>query len=258
MDIKTAPCRVKAGEADGLAEGEILLYPATFIRQADSYGDVIAPGAFLDDIAAWKASGNVLPGLFGHRMDDPMMFIAETLDEGEDDHGWWVKGAFDLDNPVAQQVYKLAKGRRLNQVSFAYDVLESGAVTLEDGSKANELRKVKRYEWSIVPVGANQDTSIVAVKALVDSIKAGRTISAKNEQSLREARDSIDSVLASLGDDDAAKSTPMGGTPDEASGHTDAKDEEPAGAKSEEPRVTPSARTLAELDLIALNGQEGA
>ena len=38
-------------------------------------------------------------------------------------------------------------------------------VKLDDGTTANELRRLKLYEVSLVPVGANQDTSVLAVKA---------------------------------------------------------------------------------------------
>jgi HK97 family phage prohead protease len=258
MDIKTLPVQVKAGPADGLAEGEFLVYPSTFIRKADAYGDVVAKGAFLDTIAAWKESGNVLPGLYGHRMDDPDFFVAGAADMGEDDHGWWVRGWFDLESPKGPQVYRLAKGRRLNQLSFAYDVLEEGKVTLEDGTAANELRKLHVYEFSFVPIGANQDTSIVAVKALAEGLKAGRVLSAKNESSLREARDAIDSVLASLGDDEPAKSARQGGAnQDTASGHSRANAEEPVGAKAEERGLNPSARDLATLQSIELAALAG-
>lgn len=270
MEIKTVSVEVKAGPDAGLAEGEFVVYPSTFTKTPDSWGDIVAPGAFTKTIADWKASGNVLPGLYGHRMDDPDYFVAGAQDMGEDEHGWWVKGAFDLDNPKAQQVYKLAKGRRLNQLSFAYDTLDSGTVTLPDGTQARELRQVQVYEFSFVPVGANQDTSIIAIKAFVADVKAGRVLSAKNESALRDARDAIDSVLASLGDADTGKSTPpVGGTAtDKASGHTEAKDEEPdhpadeepegaksgeQEAKSEEPRVNPSARVIAGLQLLALD-----
>lgn len=54
--------------------------------------------------------------------------------------------------------------KRLAQLSFAYDVLDHAKVTLEDGTHANELRKVRVYEFSFVPVGANQDTSVIGVK----------------------------------------------------------------------------------------------
>lgn len=201
--------RVKAGPDDGLAEGEFLVYPATFTRNPDSYGDVIAKGAFAADITRWKESGNILPGLFGHRLDDPDYYVSEVIDMGEDDHGWWVKGRFDLESPKGMQVYRLVKGRRLTQLSFAFDTLDSGEVTLDDGTTANELRELKVYEFSFVPVGANQETSVVAVKAMAEAItadiKAGRVISKKNEDSLRTAYEAIGEVLASLAPEDVEK-----------------------------------------------------
>lgn len=273
MHVKTLPIgSVKAGPEDGLAEGEFIVYPSTFTRKADSYGDVVAKGAFLDDIAERKESGNVLPGLYGHRMDDPDFFVAEAHEEGEDEHGWWVKGAFDMESPKGPQVYRLVKGRRLNQLSFAYDTLEEGKAEGDDGEAVNELRKMKVYEFSFVPIGANQDTSVVAVKALAEDmcsgVKAGRVISAKNESALREARDSIDSVLSSLDDGEDGKSTQPGGTQakEEASGSTEAKpdasDEEPTGAKSsvsdEEPKSGPSVEFLAtQLNIYAAHAVEG-
>jgi HK97 family phage prohead protease len=245
MQIKTVTTRIKAGPADGLEEGQFLVYPSTFTREPDAYGDVVAKGAFADTIAEWKASGNVLPGLYGHRMDDPDYFVASALDMGEDDHGWWVKGQFDLESPKGPQVYRLAKGRRLNQLSFAFDTIESGNIELEDGREAWELRKLKVYEFSFVPVGANQDTSIVAIKALADGLKSGRVLSSKNESVLRGARDAIDSVLLSLGDDDSGKASP-------ASGHPQANAQTRQG-EADEQRFNPSARDLAVLQLIALD-----
>lgn len=268
MKIKSIaldPKRVKAGPDDGLAEGEFIVYPSTFTKTPDSYGDIVAPGAFADDIQRWKDSGDVLPGLYGHRMDDPDFFVASALEMSEDEHGWKVRGSFDLDSPKGPQVYRLVKGRRLNQLSFAYDVIDEAVVELDGGQKANELRKLKVYEFSFVPIGANQDTSVVAIKAIADGIKAGRVLSAKNESSLRSARDSLDSVLSSLasGEDEEqdGKSARSGGNDQEkASGNTEAKsganDEEPAGAKSsasdEEPKSSPSVDAF----LAAISIQE--
>lgn len=253
------PKRVKAGPEDGLKEGEFIVYPSTFTREPDSYGDVVAKGAFLEDIEAWKSSGNVLPGLYGHRMDDPDYFVAGTIDEGEDDHGWWVHGEFDLEHPKAVQVYKLVKGRRLTQLSFAYDTLEEGKVDLGEGKTANELRKLKRYEFSFVPVGANQDTSVVAVKsatdALVSATNAGDMPAEKHHiDSLRAAQEAIASVIKAAEGDDQEKAS---GDAEVKSG---ANDEEPAGAKSsasdEEPKSSPSVNTWATaLSLLALDNE---
>lgn len=263
MRIKSAAVQIKAGPDDGLSEGQFLVYPSTFTREPDSYGDVVAKGAFADTIKEWQESGNVLPGLYGHRFDDPDFFVASALEMGEDDHGWWVKGEFDMDSPKGPQVYRLAKGKRLSQLSFAFDVLDSGSVELEDGTKANELRKVKVYEFSFVPVGANQDTSIVAVKGAVDAlaadVRAGRVLSAPDE-ALRSAMEQLGEVTTSLKAvldriEDGADSA-------KASGHTETNDEEPDTAKSEESRVNPSVEGLSSEEKLMLavmaGGKEGS
>lgn len=256
MHIKQHPVTFKAGPDDGLEEGQFLVYPSTFTRTPDSYGDVVAPGAFLDTIAEWKGSGGTLPGLFGHRLDDPDFYVAGALDMGEDDHGWWVKGEFDMDSPKGPQVYRLVKGKRLRQLSFAFDVLEEGQVELEDGTTANELRKLRVHEFSFVPIGANQDTSVVAIKALVEQVvaeaelKAGRAISAKNEATLREA---VEKIAAAAGDIKNVLAVLDGESNDagKASGVIEAKPEEPAGAKGEEPKSQPSARTRLQIELAS-------
>lgn len=236
MFTKTQPIgKVKAGPDDGLADGEFIVYPSTFTRAPDSYGDVVAKGAFAADIEAWKSGDRgVLPGLFGHRLDDPDYFVAEALDMGEDDHGWWVKGRFDLESPKGTQVYRLVKGRRLTQLSFAFDVLDSGSVELDDGTKANELRELRVYEFSFVPVGANQDTSVVAIKATADAViadlKAGRVLSAKNETALRTAYEALGEVLGAVTDDEEEE------TPEKASESGPST----KSASQQTPPVTPS------------------
>lgn len=248
MKIKSVSLgRVKAGEDDGLSEGEFLVYPSTFTREPDSYGDVVAKGAFLDGIKAWKESGDVMPGMYLH---DPNQIVAGALDMGEDEHGWWVKGAFDED-PAAQRIYRLLKGRRLSSLSFAFDTLDEGQVTLEDGRKANELRTLMPHEFSFLPKGfaANDDTSIVAVKAAVDSIstgfKAGRVLAQKHIDSLRSAQEAIGAVIAAAeAEEDQEK----------AGGQAVTNDEEPGGAKSEESRVSPSRRALAQATINILHG----
>lgn len=243
MHVKNVPIgKVKAGPEDGLEEGQFIVYPSTFIKEPDSYGDIVAKGAFLDTIAEWKDSGNSLPGLFGHRMDDPDFFVAYALEMGEDEHGWWVKGEFDMESPKGPHVYRLVKGRRLNQLSFAYDTLDWKTVTLEDGRKANELQRLKVYEFSFVPIGANQDTSVVAVKALADAVvgevKAGRVLAQKHIDSLRAAQEAIGVVVA------AAEAT---NDQEKASGKPVGNDEEPERVKSEDPPANPSVLTLAEV-----------
>lgn len=247
--IKNVAVTFKAGPEDGLKEGEFLVYPSTFTRTPDFYGDVVAPGAFANSIKAWQESGNVLPGLYGHRVDDPDFYVASALEMGEDEHGWWVKGVFDMDSPKGPQVYRLVKGKRLSQLSFAFDVVDEGRVKLEDGTEANELRELKVYEFSFVPVGANQDTSVVAIKSLVADLKAGRVLSAKNEGAIREARDILNGVLEAMGQEDEEGPSAQ---EEAASGDPKATDQEPPGATSQEPKASPSAALQAEIEILAL------
>lgn len=251
MKIKSVPIgAIKTGPEDGLKDGEFLVYPSTFTRTPDSYGDVVAKGAFTDTLAQWKASGNTMPGLYGHRMDDPDFFVAGAIDTGEDDHGWWVKGAFDMESPKGAQVHRLVKGRRLNQLSFAYDVVDEAGVQLDDGQKANELRKVNVYEFSFVPVGANSDTSVVAVKALAASlvadVKVGRVLAQKHIDSLRNAQEAIGAVIAAAAGEDDSK----------AKADKLVNDDEPDSVKSDElmRRATVDLSALQAIELAALCG----
>lgn len=246
MLIKEVPVTalsLKAGPEDGLKEGEFLVYPSTFTRTPDSYGDVVAKGAFASGITKRKEAGTVLPGLFGHRMDDPDFYVAAAIEEGEDEHGWWVKGVFDLEDAKAAKVYRLVKGRRIRELSFAYDVIDEAGVLLEDGTKANELRDLDVFEFSFVPVGANRDTSVVAIKsgvgAVLDGIKAGRVLSAKNESALRSAYDAIGAVLDTLSIEDESK----------ASEPEPVKVDEPLEVKTDEPTPVSSAKTRLLLEL---------
>lgn len=262
MQIKSVPLKgVKAGPDDGLKEGEFIVYPSTFTKTPDSYGDIVAPGAFLDDLAQWKESGNILPGLFGHRLDDPDYYVASAIDTGEDEHGWWVKGEFDLESPKGPHVYRLVKGRRLNQLSFAFDVLDSGPVELEDGTKANELRKLKVYEFSFVPIGANQDTSVVAVKALTDglteSAKAGRVLAAKHIESLRSAQDAIGAVIEAAEAVNDQEGKASGTTEAKPDASDEASDGKPPVSREEQKSVSPVERLAAQAKIYALSGAEG-
>ena len=153
---------VESDNSDELAEGEFIGYASVF-GNIDSYGDVVARGAFADALKEWGGAPGRLPVLYGHDFHDPFSNIGEVLDAVEDGHGLKVHARLDLDNPKAAQVYRLIKAGRLSQMSFAYDVLDGGPVDI-DGRDAYEIRRVKLYEVSVVPIGANQDTEIVGVK----------------------------------------------------------------------------------------------
>jgi HK97 family phage prohead protease len=227
VKFKSCPVTIKAaGEQDGTEDGVFEALVATY--DVDSIGDRIVPGAFADTLAEWKASGDPIPVYWSHRMDDPDYNIGFVEDAEERAEGLWVKGRLDLDASKAAQVYRLMKGRRVTQFSFAYDVID-GSPAKSEGADEFELRKLKVYEVGPTPIGMNQATELLGVKHAITeatdalgglaekmsgrlaAVKAGRTLSAKNEGRLRDAATLITEVLGSLpseGDDEKATPAP--------------------------------------------------
>lgn len=259
MKFKTAPVSVKAVDADsGIFEAIVSVF-----GNKDSYGDVVMPGAFAKTLADWEAKGDPIPVYFSHRMDDPDYNIGYVLEAKETDQGLWVKAQLDIADPTptskAPQVHRLLKGRRITQFSFAYDVIADKKV-----GDVNELHEMKLYEVGPTPIGANQETELLAVKAAQQAaegigvgIKAGRVLAAKHIDSLRSAQEAIGAVIAAA---EAANDQEKASA--EAEVKAAATDEEPFGAKSdaaaEELKPTTSAKTLATLSILSLlNAGEG-
>jgi HK97 family phage prohead protease len=238
MRIKSCPVRIKAaGEHEGTDEGTFEAIVAAY--NLDSVGDKITPGAFAETLAEWKGRGDPIPVLWSHMSHDPEYHIGEVLEAEERPEGLWVKARIDTEpGSKAAQVYKLLKGRRVTQFSFAYDVEEGAWVDQKDGEGYYELRKLKLYEVGPTLIGANQATELLDVKsadgatmriavegasaaqteelrqALTGAMaaKAGRTLSAKNEERVREigrlAKELLDSLSSSNDDDEKATPVP--------------------------------------------------
>lgn len=151
---------------DETAAGEFTAYASTFWGEPDSYGDIVAPGAFSKTIQEWADSGHPIPLLFGHRTDDPRMNIGAITEATEDEHGLRIKAKFDDESEIAQYTRKLVKEGRLSKLSFSYDTRDSAAVVLADGRHVRELRDIKLYEISLVPIPANPETEVIEAKSL--------------------------------------------------------------------------------------------
>lgn len=204
---------VKANDA-----GEISGYFSTYDREPDSYGDVIAPGAFADTIKARKESGHPFPLCWNHDLDQ----IIGSVDPDnitDTDKGPLMTASF-FDTPLAQEKREIVKSGVVYQFSFAYDVLEAGPVELENGVKANELRKLDLFEVSIVPIPANQNAVMTEIKTEEPEIKAGRRNSKKDADAIREAITLLQGVLGEL---------------EEADDPEEGKDEAKANGAPEEP-----------------------
>lgn len=164
--------------------GTISGYFSTYDREPDSYGDIIAPGAFTETIKKREASGHPFPLCWNHDLDQ----IIGKIDSIEDtDKGPLMTASF-FDTPLAQEKREIVKSGVVYQFSFAYDVLEAAPVTLDGGIKANELQKLDLYEVSIVPIPANQN-------AVMTEVKAGRRNRKSDEDTIKQIISLAQSLL---------------------------------------------------------------
>ncbi len=214
MQTKDFPVQYK-DEGTGSIEG----YASTWIRKADSWGDVVARGAFKKTLAERWNGGKGIPFLWAHQMDNLKSFIGKAVAD-EDEKGLHFIATFD-DTEEAQKVRSLYKDGRLRKFSFAYDVKECAMVTLEDNSKANELREVDLFEISAVTVPANDDASVV-------DVKAGRRNSKSDEDKIKQAILLLQDVLGTLDQEDG------GNGEDDPDGNAAAEDSKESNPKKAE------------------------
>jgi HK97 family phage prohead protease len=181
---KEFPMQKSEGDA-----GTISGYFSTYDRIPDSYGDVIAKGAFTETIAKRKESGHPFPLCWNHDLN-MIIGSVDPADIEDTDKGPLMTAKF-FNSELAQEKREIVKSGVVFQFSFAYDVLEAGPTELEDGTKANELRKLDLFEVSIVPIPANQN-------AVMTEVKAGRRNRKTDEDAIRQ----IISLAQSLLDDE--------------------------------------------------------
>lgn len=235
MHIKTAPVTIKAaGTQDGTEEGVFEAIVSAF-GNVDSYGDVVLPGAFTDTLAEWKATGDPIPVLWSHAANDPDYHIGYVLEAEERPEGLWVRAQLDPDDLTdvrskTSKIYRLLKGRRVTQFSFAFDVVDAGWGERDDRD-VYELRKLNLYEVGPCLIGVNQATSLLDIK--------GR----KEGPPVRPATpNKPDDTKTTDTHDDKATPTPLEPTPEPSTVATP----EPAHARS----GTASARLRADIALL--------
>lgn len=223
-----------ADEGNGMIEG----YASTWIRKPDAYGDVVKQGAFKNTLEQRWNGGKGIPLLWAHQMNELSSYIGKA-DAEEDEKGLHFVATFD-DTEEAQRVRDLYKDGRLSKFSFAFDIKEEGITTLEDGTKANELKELDLFEISCVCVPANDDAGVISVKAEEPEVKSGKRNSAKDADAIRQAITLLQGVLGEL---------------DEVDDTDDGEDEVKANAAAEEQKQSnPAKESL--LAYINKNKQE--
>lgn len=129
---------------------EISGYASTFGGQPDSYGDVVAAGAFLKSLQVRKPK-------FFYQHEEP---IGATLDIGENEKGLY--GTWSIvDTVVGTDAHKLAKAGAIDSLSIGY--MTKQAEFREDGVRV--IQEADLFEVSLVAIPANENALVTSVKA---------------------------------------------------------------------------------------------
>lgn len=160
---------IKALKETGEFEG----YGSTFGGEPDSYGDVIAPGAYADSLTAHRAAGTMPKMFWQHNPAEP---IGKWVEASEDTRGLLLKGKLNMGVQRAREAYELLKAGDIDGLSIGYRIKE---YSVDTDTGVWTLEKLDLKEVSVVSIGANEQATIGSVKAakaahqLTESLKAG-------------------------------------------------------------------------------------
>ena len=143
------------------ATGELSGYASTFGGEPDSYGDVIAPGAFAASIKAHKAAGTMPLMLWGH--DASKVPIGVWNEMREDEVGLYVGGRLNLEISAAREVHSSLIAAKGGSLSIGFRTPPGGRTPM--GKGVYSLKAVDLVEVSIVNMPANRRARITSVKS---------------------------------------------------------------------------------------------
>lgn len=144
----------------------------------DSYGDVIAKGAFKNTLREWEDRGKLPPMLLQHGGGfmggaDDMLPVGQWLKMEENSKGLKVEGKlFALGTERGQYIYEGLKAGALDGLSIGYKTRKAKQGT-KPGEPERTLEEVDLMEVSIVTFPANGKARVTGVKA-AEAIKTIR------------------------------------------------------------------------------------
>lgn len=147
--------------ATGAHQGLLEAYASTFNDVPDSYGDVIAPGAFTKSLADHLANGTAPAMLWSH---DPRQPIGKWAALKEDNYGLRVEGKLTLAVAQAKEAFALAKDDALS-LSIGYLTVSSEPI--RGGGRLLKILDLR--EISLVAMPANASSRILSVKSAADA-----------------------------------------------------------------------------------------
>lgn len=139
---------------------------ASVFNGLDSYGDMIAPGAYTKTLENRDRPIRMRWNHFG-----PV--IGKFTEIREDETGLWVEGELTPGHSVAQDAAASLKHGAVDGLSIGFRVLDA-----EDRGEARLLKEIELVEISIVEEPADQNALISGIKSQIDEAGSLKEIEA--------------------------------------------------------------------------------
>lgn len=200
LERKTLSFKATMG-SEGLQPNEFDGYASTFLGPVDSYGDIIAPGAFKNNLDFFLSDGVILRE---HEME---CAIGRPLEAREDATGLYIKGRIsatsDGNDALILLRDEVIKRMSIGFRTLGYEMLsEARGIEVLGSEQAYKdaiaslpwwsdglrlLTDIKLYEVSLVAFPANTAAKVMGVKGMLQAV-AGKIETERDfERFLRDA-----------------------------------------------------------------------
>lgn len=178
--LKVQDFQLSIKASDIADDGSFTGYGSVFGGEPDSYGEVVAKGAFTESLKELAAKGRIVPVLWQHRSAEPIGVYDEIVEDG---HGLKVKGRLLIDDVAqAREAYALLKAGAVTGLSIGYWVRQA---SYDDKTCVRTLIKLDLVEVSLVTFPAKDDARVESVKFKLD--RGQLPTKSEFEKGLREA-----------------------------------------------------------------------
>lgn len=165
---KVVPFEKEDLQENGIIKG----YGSTFGGKPDSYGDIIAKGAFAESILGNGRGGMGISMLYQHDASRPTGVWDIIM---EDSRGLKMEGRLAMKTQLGSENYELLKMGALKGLSIGFDLprtkdgkVDPAAYEVDEKKGTRLLKKINLWETSIVTFPANTRARVTGVKSLKD------------------------------------------------------------------------------------------
>lgn len=153
MKTKAFALQVKDLSDEGTFEG----YGSVFGGKADSYGDIIAPGAFAKSLTMHHRGGTKPVMLWQHNPSEPIGVWDNLAEDGKGLKG---TGRLVMETAKGREAYALLKAGAMRGLSIGYREINAD----QDGNN-RILKELDLLEISVVTFPAQPRASVTSVKS---------------------------------------------------------------------------------------------